>query len=511
MHINRSNSPLFKQGLAKWSVFVQAYKGPYDLTKSVYAGMNKKVTFVCPKHNEVTMDAKVLMRGAVCRYCALEARKGARRFSAKQMLAKFKAVHGDKYDYSKAVYTGQSNPVTIICPEHGEFQQKPEFHWSGSGCSKCFNAYRRGAKQRYTMEEFKERLQHKFEGNFEVVSPRYVNTKTTLEVLCKAHNAIVQAKPEYLLNSYNPCPQCNHMKSKGEEEVAAYLNKLTAIRTRDRTIIAPKELDIVATDHKLAIEYCGAYYHSHGNVEDERKNKHKHYTKYQMAQNAGYRLITIFDYEWEERKPVMKRMLRNMLGKTRGRIMARKCVVKNTTYAEAKTFYDNYHPQGGAGSGEHYGLYWKDKLVACMRFTFGANDRGEHSKREWTLTRYATRLNVVGGASRLFKAFIQDKQPSTVKSFSDNRFFTGGMYEKLGFRLAKEALPDYIVWSMRLGARPKSHYQRRHLQKRLQEHGLDEEYDCDTDLRTEAEMTYYMGARRLYDCGKKKWVWERKS
>ncbi|MDV7396358.1 hypothetical protein RZS08_33495, partial [Arthrospira platensis SPKY1] len=93
------------------------------------------------------------------------------------------------------------------------------------------------------------------------------------------------------------------------------------------------------------------------------------------------------------------------------------------------------------------------------------------------------------------------------KSFSDNRLFTGAMYPQLEFTLDADIAPDYQVWSPKLGLRPKSHYQRRMLQQRLRDHGLDEVFDADTDPRTEAEITYLMGARRLYDCGKKRWVW----
>ena len=46
-------------------------------------------------------------------------------------------VHGDVYDYSKVVYTGSHNEVTIICKEHGEFQQMPYHHTNGSSCLKC--------------------------------------------------------------------------------------------------------------------------------------------------------------------------------------------------------------------------------------------------------------------------------------------------------------------------------------------------------------------------------------
>jgi hypothetical protein len=248
------------------------------------------------------------------------------------------------------------------------------------------------------------------------------------------------------------------------------------------------------------------YYHTHYTAEDELRDRHKTYDKYTACAAKGIRLITIYESEWQERRKQITRLLRNAIGATKGKLMARKCRLQTVEPAEAVAFFDRYHPQGGAGYGVHYGLYWRDKLVACMRFTFGINDRG-NSTRQWTLARYATRINVVGGASRLFKAFLQDHQYPTVKSFSDNRYFSGAMYEQLGFTLEEDCKPDYQVWSPKIGLRPKAHYQRRHIPQRISEHKIDLEFDPSTDVRTEREMTYLMGCGRIYDCGKKRWVW----
>jgi len=81
------------------------------------------------------------------------------------------------------------------------------------------------------------------------------------------------------------------------------------------------------------------------------------------------------------------------------------------------------------------------------------------------------------------------------------------MYKQLGFVLENEITVDYQVWSQKIGIRPKAHYQRRDIPKRLLEHGCTDTYNPETDTRTEKEMTYLMGARRIYDCGKKKWLW----
>jgi hypothetical protein len=507
MKINRQNSPLFTVGQAKWNTFVQTYSGPYDFSDSVYAGMNQKVRFRCPTHGEVTSDAKNLMSGKQCNACGIAARAGGRRMTQKQMLAKFAATHGGTYNYDRAVYTGQTVAVSILCSRHGEFLQKPEFHWGGAGCPTCFHEDRRGASQRDTLESFTGKLEAVFPGGFTVVG-EYRGSQAPIALICSKHSEPVSTKPCYVINGYNPCPKCNHMKSAPEEEVAAYLSIFTTVERRDRTLIKPKEVDIYLPEHKIAVEFCGMYWHSHGDKEEETKNKMRHATKYRLCAEKGIRLITIYETDWAEKPATIKRLLRNAIGKTRGRLMARKCVLQKSTVQEARSFYEKYHPQGGAGSGEHYGLYHNGVLVACMRFTFGGNDRGTAaSGRVWTLSRYATRLSVSGAASKLFAAFLKDQTPDEVKSFSDNRLFSGAMYSQLGFTLEADLPPDYQVWSPKLGLRPKPHYQRRLLAARLREHGVLEPFDPAKDKRTEATMTYLMGARRIFDCGKKRWVW----
>ena len=48
-----------------------------------------------------------------------------------------KNVHGKKYSYSFSVYSFERKKVSIKCPVHGTFEQKPSEHLTGSGCKKC--------------------------------------------------------------------------------------------------------------------------------------------------------------------------------------------------------------------------------------------------------------------------------------------------------------------------------------------------------------------------------------
>lgn len=48
-----------------------------------------------------------------------------------------KEIHGNTYDYSSVKYSLNNSKVTIICPTHGKFNQRPNNHLSGNGCPKC--------------------------------------------------------------------------------------------------------------------------------------------------------------------------------------------------------------------------------------------------------------------------------------------------------------------------------------------------------------------------------------
>ena len=76
-----------------------------------------------------------------------------------EFIKKAKGVHGDKYDYSKVVYERSNKKICIVCPEHGEFWQKPSTHLNGCGCPECFKKRQslllsEKNKKNFTTEDF---------------------------------------------------------------------------------------------------------------------------------------------------------------------------------------------------------------------------------------------------------------------------------------------------------------------------------------------------------------------
>ena len=59
-------------------------------------------------------------------------------FTQDEVIAKFKRIHGDTYDYSEVEYENHITKVRIICKQHGPFMQQPRLHLRGStGCKTC--------------------------------------------------------------------------------------------------------------------------------------------------------------------------------------------------------------------------------------------------------------------------------------------------------------------------------------------------------------------------------------
>lgn len=279
----------------------------------------------------------------------------------------------------------------------------------------------------------------------------------------------------------------NSNSSAFEIEVGEFIESLGfEIKRNDRNIISPKELDIVVPEKNIAVECCGLYWHS------ESKNKHKnyHYDKYKACQQQGVFLITIFEDEWNYKKEIVKQRLQHKFNKTENSIPARKCQVKEITSEAANNFVEQYHIQGSIKSKINLAIIHEDTIVAVM--TLG---KARYSKQyEYELLRFCSSKHVVGAAGKLFSYFKKKYNPSSVISYSDNRWSNGLVYSHLGFVKQKETVgyyyTDYFV-----------KYNRNHFQK----HKLVAE-GHDLSL-SEWEIAQSLGYDRIWDCGQSLWLY----
>lgn len=108
------------------------HKNEFDYSFVTYKSSKIKVDIICKKHGIYHQrPCDHLNRKQGCPKCS-----GLNR-TTEDFVNDSSEKHDNKYDYSKTVYEKYNEPVIIICPIHGEFNQKPFIHIQGSGCQKC--------------------------------------------------------------------------------------------------------------------------------------------------------------------------------------------------------------------------------------------------------------------------------------------------------------------------------------------------------------------------------------
>jgi very-short-patch-repair endonuclease len=111
--------------------------------------------------------------------------------------------HGDKYDYSNVKYIGVYDPVEIICPIHGSFYQRPNYHLNGHGCQKCANQY---STQHEIIKQFLIDNNINFEENTrQIISP------LELDFYIPEHNLAIEVNGLYWHSEENGKDQNYHI------------------------------------------------------------------------------------------------------------------------------------------------------------------------------------------------------------------------------------------------------------------------------------------------------------
>ena len=133
----------------------ELHGGKYDYSKTVYTTAHDYITVTCPKHGDFKIRASNHLRGQGCPLCRNEKIGQSKRSTNEIFIDKAKKVHGGKYDYSKVDYKGNKIPVIIICPEHGEFLQRPNDHLMGHGCPECAKKF--GIAEKLVLKALREK------------------------------------------------------------------------------------------------------------------------------------------------------------------------------------------------------------------------------------------------------------------------------------------------------------------------------------------------------------------
>ena len=169
----------------------------YDYSKTNFVYMSKQVRIICREHGEFLETPNRHLDGHGCPKCKENLPL------TEKWIKKAKAVHGDKYDYSKVNYVNCKTVVRIICPKHGEFLQTPNAHLSHKGCPKC------AANAKLTVDEFVEKARKVHGDKYDYSKVEYENSQSKVCIICPEHGEFWQTPNSHLRGVR--CPKCGEI------------------------------------------------------------------------------------------------------------------------------------------------------------------------------------------------------------------------------------------------------------------------------------------------------------
>ena len=453
----------------------EMYKEGYILLSSNYKNNKQKLEYLCPKGHRYRISWDMFRSGQRCPYC-----NGRSPITIDDVRKSFES---EGYKLLTTKYINNKQKLEFICPS-GHRYNITWSSWSGKKkhrCLICSGNYKNDTS-------FVEKT---LKNDGYVLVSRYIRARSKMHLVCpNGHDYYVSW--DNWSSKGRRCPKCNNVgTSKQEQDFAVFIKSIIGdIIERDRQLIKPKELDIVIPSKKIAIEYCGLYWHS----ELAGKDRKYHLNKLEACEKKGYRLITIFEDEWLFKKEIVKGRLRNILSTNDSiSVHARKCNIEKISVDKARSFCNTNHLQGYGNSSIKLGAFHNGELVSVMTFSKPSIAKGCKFKKNdlFELNRFCSKVgyNIVGGASKLLKYFERNYKCDKLFSYADRRWSDGNLYEKLGFNFISNTQPNY--WYIKD-------------QKRIHRFSLRKKKDEPKD-RTEWQIRQSQGWDRIWDCGNLKY------
>lgn len=427
-----TNSDFIKKSILK-------HGNRYDYSDVVIINAAQKVNIICKEHGVFEQTPTNHMQGRGCPKCA----RAADKTSLDEFISRSNQKHKKFYDYSliKQLF-GLNKKYKIICPLHGIFEQRAADHLNGFGCVKCKAANL--SKQKTTSKQKRISQLTSIHNNYQFIIDNDTKVHNKIEVICPIHGSF-HATIGNLLHQSSGCPSCSRTTSNAETELYDFIKSIYRgeIIRQDKKIISPNQLDIVLPQANLALEYNGMFWHS--DIQP-RINRKYHQQKTIRCNEIGYQLIHVFENMWVEKQPIIKDIIRKRLAIVENIFYARECKLIKLDNSQAKQFFNDNHIQSsGGGAIVTYGLLSDKQLISAMSFCknrFGGNEQYE-------LLRFANKLQTItiGGASKMFKRFVEEFAPTSIVTYSDASLFSGKLYSQIGFKFESITEPNYVYWS----------------------------------------------------------------
>jgi len=429
------------------------------LITEIYINSKQSLDYICKNGHKHHMRIDHLRSGVDCPYCNGMAKKSI------EKIKPYFSIEG--YELLSDAYENAFGELICKCKLGHVF--KTTWHsWSSSKnrCPICNKGVR------FDFDIVKKDIE---DGGYELITTEYINSAQILHTKCPKNH-------DYFVNFGNwkhkksRCPRCSGNGASSPEYIIREFLDINNINylINDKKIIAPYELDIVIQDKKIAIEYCGLYWHS------ESKGKHKNYhlNKFISCKEKGYRLITIFEDEYIFNYNVVKYNLNSILKldniKTKQLTNYNIIEVSNT---EAKVFFNKNSFIGCyADTDIKLGIFINGNLVGVGLFSYQNSDN-------YLLIGFCSNM-VYRKRDILFKIIEYFKINHRWKTISvevDKRWYSGDIFYKLGFDFIKIIKP--ISWNFK---------SKKRVVNKIKDINYDKIWDCGKNkymLKNRMELT----------------------
>ena len=457
-----------------------------------YKGISQKITIICPVHGLFLQRGSDHLNGCGCNKCGIIVKTSKNRMSQDEFIQNANIIHNNRYDYTNVNYVNSITKVSIICKEHGIFEQDPAMHLHGTGCPVCAYIQRKESLTE-DFSEFVQKVSNVHANVYKYLKIYYVGKIRYADIMCNKHGTFTQNTSNHIQGSI--CPKCaNNGSSNLETQICTLLDSWGVIYEHRKKLSdkkQTKEVDLYIPSKKIAFEINGRYWHS----ELAGKDRSYHINKTLFCEQLGIRLVHIMEEEFkniELLKSKLQNILRSDLNK---RIYARQCEVRLVNDLNVKsTFLNDNHSQGNDNSQICCGLYYNNEIVSMMTFAKMRRCFGYRNQNGWELVRFCSLkyYSVLGAAGKLLTFFERNFSPNNMITYADRRWSCGDLYQKLGFRFSHFSRPSY--WYFHNQSNIYHRY-------KFAKHTLNKQLPIFDPLLSEWENMKNNGYNRFWDCG----------
>lgn len=183
---------------------INKYGDKYNYSKVSYIDSKTPVTITCSIHGEFVQTPRMHLKSG-CPQCLPG--RGSIPYSKEAFIEKASKIHNNFYTYEFVEYKNSTTKVTITCPIHGNFLQRPSEHLIGSKCRACGYLFRKN-NEPDSLEVFINKAKEVHGTKYDYTKTIYVNNISKVVITCPLHGDFTQVAGTHSRKRGSGCPSC---------------------------------------------------------------------------------------------------------------------------------------------------------------------------------------------------------------------------------------------------------------------------------------------------------------